>query len=214
VTRDPQSIRGWIEAELEAELPGLETHHLVVRTRGGRSPAGVRDHLRRLSDRVTGPKAVRLRLDPVPAAYRSFFRQAGADPDERRTPAEALAMRRLNDGAFLSRGRVADALTIAIAETGVALFALDADRVRGAPGLRTARDGESLEAVRDLAAGEIVLADESSALSSLFGEEARGVAARRATRSVLLVAVRVSGVPMIAVEEALWNAARVMSEPA
>lgn len=211
---DPTPVRGWVEEALEAELPGLETHHVEVRTRGGRSPAGVRAHLRRLSDRATGPKAVRLRLEPVPSAYRAFFRQAGADPDERRTPPEALALRRLNDGAYLSRGRVADALTIAIAETGVALVALDAGNVHGAPGLRTARAGEHLEAVRELAAGEIVLADETRALASLFGEQAGGAAVRRSTRSVVLVAIRVFGVPMITVEEALWSAARTVAEPA
>ena len=205
---------GWIEPELADELPGLEAHHVTVPTRAGRSPSGVRQRLRRLSDRTTGPKAVHLRLDAVPAAYRTFFRQAGADPDERRTPAEALALRRLHDGAYLSRGRVADAMTIAIAETGVALLAFDAERVHGPPGLRTARPGEDLEGVRELAAGEIVLADDRRALASLFGEAADGVDAGRRTRRVALVAVRVRGVPMIAVEEALWSAARTMAEPA
>ena len=73
-----------------------------------------------------------MRERPIPWAYRVFFRQIGLDPDRTRTPVEQLALERLHDGAFKSRGLPDDALTIAIVETGVALRAFDADQARRA----------------------------------------------------------------------------------
>ena len=210
-----EPARGWVEAELEEEFPGLEPHHLAAPGATGRSPEAVREHLRRLSDRFTGAKAVRLRLEPVPAAYRAFFRQVGIDPEERRTPAEDLALLRMKEGGYRSRGRVADALTIATAETSVAVSAFDADRVVGRPGLRPSRPGERLGPQgRTLSAGEIVLVDDSQPVGALFGEPAPGAEVDRRTERVLLVALRVAGVPMVAVEEALWSAAAVLAVPA
>ena len=84
-----------------------------------------------------------MRQDPVPWAYRVFSRQVGIDPDHDRTPVEAVALRRLKHGGLHSENIVDDALTIAIAETGVPLIALDADKVdaaaRAAAGARRAR---------------------------------------------------------------------------
>ena len=84
-----------------------------------------------LADRYTGGKVVHMRQDPVPWAYRVFSRQVGIDPDHDRTPVEAVALRRLKQGGLHSENLVDDALTIAIAETGVPLIALDAGRRGG-----------------------------------------------------------------------------------
>ena len=40
-----------------------------------------------------------------------FFRHIGLDPDEHRTPVEALALERLKRGGFPSRSTLDDALT-------------------------------------------------------------------------------------------------------
>ena len=72
-----------------------------------------------LSNRFTGARAVTLRQEPVPWAYRVFFRQVGIDPDERRTPIEQIAIDRLTHGGFKAVGRVQDALLIATLETAV-----------------------------------------------------------------------------------------------
>ena len=109
--------------------------------RPGRSPEPVRRRLRDLSDRFYGAHAIHLRERPIPWAYRVFFRQIGLDPDRTRTPVEQLALDRLHDGAFKSRGLPADALTIAIVETGVALRAFDADRLEGALCIRDSAPG-------------------------------------------------------------------------
>ena len=79
------------------------------------------------------PQAVNLRHQPIPWAYRVFFRHIGLDPDEQRTPVEELALERMKDGGFKSQSLLDDALTIAIVESGVALRAFDADRVEGRP---------------------------------------------------------------------------------
>ena len=88
-----------------------------------------------LSDRFAGGQAINLRHQPIPWAYRVFYRHIGLDPDEQRTPVEELALERMKHGGFSSQSLLDDALTIAIIESGVALRAFDADRRR-----RPARD--------------------------------------------------------------------------
>lgn len=207
-----EAEEGWISPALRREFPRLYLRHLSAeRSPGRRSGPAVRERLRRMSDRFTGGKAVTLRLEPVPSAYRAFFRQIGIDPESRRTPAEELALRRMHDGGYRSHGAVEDALTIAIAETGVAIVALDAGEVAGTPGLRLSRRGERLGGdERPLTGPQIVLADDSRALAVLFADAAEGVAVKRATERVMLVGVGVRGVPTMMVEEALWTAAGAM----
>ena len=75
--------------------------------------------------------------------------------------------------ACASENLVDDALTIAIAETGVPVFALDADKVEGELGLRLARAGERLAGVRPLSARQIVVADEARPVAMVLGEVGR-----------------------------------------
>lgn len=205
--------RGWVGQELAAEFPELRLIHTSVPVRPGRSPRAVKERLKVMSDRFTGPKAVQVRQQPVPWAYRVFFRQIGIDPDHTRTPPEAAALERMRAGAFKSYGLLDDALVIATVETGVPLLAYDAERVTGELGLRLALAGERLGGDgRDLRGGEIVVADEASALAVLFGDTAARCAAHRGMRRVLLAAVQVKGVPDVSAEEALWTAAETLAE--
>jgi DNA/RNA-binding domain of Phe-tRNA-synthetase-like protein len=202
---------GWVADEVRAEFPRLFLRHLSVGYVAGRSGAAVRERLSRMSDRFTGAKAVALRLEPVPSAYRAFFRQVGIDPDHRRTPAEDVALQRMKDGGYLSRGRLEDALTIAIAETAVPVLAFDAAGVEGPPGVRLSRRGERLgREGRSVAAGSLVLADPERPVAVLFGDRAEEVSVGRGTSTVLLVGVGVKGVSSLTVEEALWTAAGVL----
>jgi DNA/RNA-binding domain of Phe-tRNA-synthetase-like protein len=206
---------GWTDPGLAEEFPQLGVR--LARTGAGgrrRSPPVVQERLRLLSDRYTGGKAINLRQQPVPWAYRVFFRQIGIDPDDRRTPAEEAALERMRAGSFASRGLVDDALTVAVVETGVAVTALDADRVSGEVGLRLTRPGERLggDGRVVLSAGSIVIADAVRSLGFLFGEVAEGFGAGPRTADVQLCAVRVKGVPEVAVEEALWTAAEMLAE--
>ena len=85
-----------------------------------------------------------VRREPVPAAYRVFFRQIGLDPDVARTPIEAAVLERMLHGGFLSGGLLADVLLIALVDTGVPVWALDAEAVDGPLGIRASREGERL----------------------------------------------------------------------
>jgi DNA/RNA-binding domain of Phe-tRNA-synthetase-like protein len=163
-----------------------------------------------LADRYTGGKVVHMRQDPVPWAYRVFSRQVGIDPDDDRTPVEAVALRRLKQGGLHSENIVDDALTIAIAETGVPLIALDAARVSGRLGLRLARAGETLAGSRPLSARQIVVADSERPVALVLGEVGRDAGVTPETERMILCALGVKGVPRISLEEALWSAAETL----
>jgi DNA/RNA-binding domain of Phe-tRNA-synthetase-like protein len=200
---------GWIEAELAEEFPQLGVVHAPLPVRSGRSPAEVKERLRELANRYTGGKVIHMRQDAVPWAYRVFARQVGIDPDTDRTPVEAIALERLRHGGFRSRNLVDDALTIAICETGVPVFALDADRVEGEPGLRLSRPGERM-GVGLLRARQIVVADDVRPVAVVLGEVSPDAGVTPGTERMILCALRVKGVPPIAVEEALWTSAEVL----
>jgi DNA/RNA-binding domain of Phe-tRNA-synthetase-like protein len=210
MSAEPELTAGWVDAELAEEFPELGVDYVRVQGRPGRSPLEVRERLRGLSDRITGSKVVHMRQDPVPWAYRVFFRQVGVDPDSDRTPVERIAVERLEWGGLRSINLLDDALTIATVETGVPVIAFDADRVGTQVGLRLSRPGERLGETRPLSARQIVVADEDRPLSVLFGEIAEDRGVTRRTQRMVLVALRVKGVPAISVEEALWTAAEVV----
>jgi DNA/RNA-binding domain of Phe-tRNA-synthetase-like protein len=203
-------VDGRVEAELAEEFPELSLLHAEVDVRPTRSPREVRQRLRMLADRYTGGKVVHMRQDPVPWAYRVFSRQVGIDPDDDRTPVEAVALRRLKQGGLHSENIVDDALTIAIAETGVPLIALDAERVSGRLGLRLARDGETLAGARPLSARQIVVADSERPVALVLGEVGRDAGVTPETARMILCALGVKGVPRISLEEALWSAAETL----
>jgi DNA/RNA-binding domain of Phe-tRNA-synthetase-like protein len=206
--------RGPVASELAAEFPELALFQATVEARPARSPRAVKERLRHMSDRFTGPKAVQVRQQPVPWAYRVFFRQIGIDPDERHTPPEAMALERMRAGAFQSRNLLDDAILIATVETGVPLLAFDRDRVQGDAGLRLAAAGEQLgEEGRMLRGGEIVAADERGPLCVLFEDPAPGRGVTPACRRMLIGALRVKGVPDVCVEEALWTVTEVLTNP-
>lgn len=206
------SERGWVAPHLEAEFPGLGVTWVDVDCEvASRSPEPVRDRLRVLSDRFYGSHAVHMRERPIPWAYRVFFRHVGLDPDRTRTPVEQLALERLEEGAFRSRGLPADAISVAVAETGVAVRAFDAARVTGPLCIYDSGPGESLrEDQGELRTGTLVLADEGGPLAPLFGDERAAAVVGEATSRVRLAAVRVDGVPEVVVEEALWQASSVL----
>lgn len=198
---------GPVEPRLRAEFPGLALVWTAVDARPGRSPRELRERLRGLADRYTGAKVVHMRQDDVPWAYRVFARQVGVDPDRQRTPVEALALERLRQGGLRSRNHVDDALTVAIAETGVALLALDAGRVEGEPRLRLARPGERMGA-RPLSDGQIVIADDVRPLAIVLGEISEEAGVTPACEQMLLCALGVKGVPRMSIEEALLTASQ------
>jgi DNA/RNA-binding domain of Phe-tRNA-synthetase-like protein len=216
-----EPVAGWRAPEVELELPGLELLYTEVEVlRAGRltgdSPPDIEARLRGLSNRVRGARAIALRREPIPAAYRVFFRQVGIDPDLQRTPIEAAVLERMLRGGFLTGGMLDDILLIALLDTGVPVWALDAGRVEGPLGIRTSREGELLGRSDDpplLPDGRLVVADAEGPVAVLFGERARGHEPRARTSRVTLFAVQVPGVPGLYAEEALWASASALLVP-
>jgi DNA/RNA-binding domain of Phe-tRNA-synthetase-like protein len=208
---EPSSRLGWVAPHVAAEFPGLGISWVEVDGRPGRSPEPVERRLRTASDRFYGAHAIHMRERPIPWAYRVFFRQIGLDPDRTRTPVEQLALERLQDGGFKTRGLPTDALTIATVETGIALRAFDAERLRGALCIRDSAPGESLAGrPGELSRGTLIIADERAPAGLLFGSTGEGRSVERGTRRIAIAAVQVNGIPQIAVDEALWMVAATL----
>jgi len=195
---DPVLVAARVDPLVAAEHPGLRVW--TARVPGGvaRTAPELRDRLHMLSDRVRGAQAVAMRARPVPSAYRVLFRHLGLDPDVTRTPVEALVLDRLLHGGLVARGLPDDALAIATLETGVPVWAADAQRVRGDLVLQPGADGR------------LVLADDDGALAVLFEPPPAARAPGRRTTELLLIAVQAPGVAAMWVEEAVWTAAAAM----
>lgn len=203
---------GFVDDKLQAEFPGLRLSWVSVEGRLRPSPRSVRQRLHAMSNRYHGAGVVAMRTQPIPHAYRAFFRQIGLDPDVIRIPSEEIAVTRLLDGGLRIQGLPDDALRIAVIETGVPVCALDADRVEvGGLGIRLSAPGEPFGADgHPLAPGRLVVADARSVHALLFGPIARGHEVSRQTSRLVLFAVGVDGVPDIHLEEALWVCADVL----
>lgn len=204
---------GWIDADVAQEFPDLRLATVGVSCVPGPSPPGLRRQLRYVSDRMNGARAIKLRRDPVPSAYRVFYRLVGLDPDETPTPVEEAARGRLFHGGYRSSGLVEDALLLALVETGVPVYAVDEATLAGPLGVRPARAGERLgrgEYDPDLPPGRLVLADPERPVGVLFGAVAAEHRVTRESRAARLVAIAVAGVPRIHVEEALFTCAETL----
>jgi DNA/RNA-binding domain of Phe-tRNA-synthetase-like protein len=194
VSDEPTIRRGLVSEAVAAEHPGLWLAWTEVEASPAPTPRELRDRLRRMADRMTGAQAIVMRQREVPHAHRVFFRHIGLDPDVVRTPIEALVLRRMSEGGLRPQGLIADALNVAVLETGVGVWAFDG--LAGAP--RIEEDG-----------GRLVLADDGGRLAPLFGEPERcGVS--KTTRRLALVAIAVPGVADLFVHEALWTAADIL----
>ncbi len=209
---EPELEEGWVDAELAEEFPELGLWLTRAAARSGRSPEPVRARLNKLADRITGGHVIHMRQDPVPWAYRVFWRQVGIDPDTDRTPVEQIALDRLKWGGLRSRNLLDDAITIATFETGVPVVAFDADKVGTAIGLRLTRADELLGGSgRPLSSRQIVVADEDRPLAVMSGEVAEERGVTPTTERMVLASIQVKGVPQISVEEALWTVTDILA---
>lgn len=211
---DLKAAPGFIERAIHEEFPGLRLDWLTVDARLRDSPRSVKQRLRALANRYRGAEVVAMRTKPIPLAYRTFYRQIGLDPDTTRVPSERAAVARLLHGGFRSIDLVQDALLIAVVETGVPVWALDASLVHvGGPGIRATTDHDVLgtgEHAAPLPPGNLAVADADAVHSLLFEDVAPAHAVRSGTRRIALYAVGVEGVPAIHVEESLWLCSDVL----
>jgi DNA/RNA-binding domain of Phe-tRNA-synthetase-like protein len=205
-----------VAATVAAEFPALRLWTASLERGVGRSTPELKARLRDLSDGFRGPQAVALRTQPIPHAYRVFARQIGLDPDRDgdRVPIEHLAVERLKAGGFRSHSLLYDALTIAILETSVGIWALDAGKLSGELSVREAVEHEPLGRLDErapwLPAGRLVVADDLGPVAVLLGDVARGHGVTPATSGTTLFAIQVEGVPSVHVEEALWIVADIV----
>jgi DNA/RNA-binding domain of Phe-tRNA-synthetase-like protein len=205
----PGPRSGAIDAAVARELPGLRLAWLSAPARVTRSPPAVGARLRELSNRDRGSTVIAMRTHPIPRAYRTFYRQIGLDPDVERIPSEAVATARLLHGRFRSEDVISDACLIALVETGVPVWALDAVAVDDTPpGLGIALAAAT--ASGRVPAGSLVVADASRVHAALFDVPSAPSAPALSTTEVVLYAVGVAGVPEIHVHEALWLAVELL----
>jgi DNA/RNA-binding domain of Phe-tRNA-synthetase-like protein len=211
---DLRAAPGFVQPELRAEFPALRLDWVTVEGRPGPSPREVSRRLRDLSSRYRGAGVIAMRAQPIPHAYRAFFHQVGLDPDVTRVPIEDVALARLLHGGFRSTNLVDDGRLIALVETGVPVWALDAAFLDpGGLGIRTTVLGDRLgsaDRANDLAPGRLVVADAQCVHAVLFGDIAPGHEVGSRTERIALFAIGVAGVPAIHIEEALWLSAEVM----
>ena len=211
---EPELREGVVATDLAAEWPGLRLAWTAFEAVPGPSPPELRQRLRLLSDRFRGPQAIALRRQPIAHAYRVFFRHIGLEPDERRTPVEALALERMQHGGFRSRSLLDDAITIAVMDTSVPVWALDGAVLEGDLELRAARAGEPLGRSGEPAGvpgGRLVVADARGPVAVLFEDPGQGCGVTAGSRELVLFTVAVPGVPPIHVEEALWTVWDIVS---
>lgn len=195
---DPPLVAIAVDPRVSEEHPGLRVWTVRIAARTARTPPELRERLRLIADRFRGPEAIALRSRPVPWAYRVLFRHLGIDPDVVRTPVEELVVERLLRGGFSPQGLPEDALALATLETGVPVWAVDADRLEGA--LELAPDD----------GGRLVLADAAGPVAVLFQPPEPERLPGRRTRAMALLAVQAPGVDDIFVEEAVWTAVSAM----
>ena len=206
---DLRSAEGFVQPDVKAEFPGLRLSWITIEARPAASPPELARRLEALSNRYRGASVVAMRTKPIPQAFRVFFRHIGLDPDVTRIPSEEAAVARLLHGEFRSSGQIPDACLVALIETGVPVWALDADVVdAGGLGIRTATASDLAAAgARELrlSPGSLTVADRSKVHAPLFGDPVPGRRVHSDTRRIALYALGVDGVPAIHVEEALWT---------
>jgi len=193
-----------VEGAVAQELPWLGALELaeVPCDPALRPRDALRMRLEAFSSSFRGPRAVRLREEPVTGAYRRAFRQVGLDPDILPTPLEAAARARMIEGGFRSEGLIEDSLLVALLDTGIPVWALDERRLEGPLALRQSRPGESA------APGRLVLADRRRPVGELFMEPFEAFVPAAGCERARLYAVTIPGVPRLFVAEALEVAAQ------
>jgi DNA/RNA-binding domain of Phe-tRNA-synthetase-like protein len=205
---------GSISPEVGEEFPGLRLHWMTLEARLRDSPRTVQRQLRDLAGRYRGQSVVAMRTKPIPQAYRSFFRQIGIDPDVRRIPSEGAAVARLLQGGFRSVDLVHDARLISLVETGIPVWAMDADALDvSGLGIRAASAEDRVglpPEVGYLEEGTLIVGDHLRLHAVLFDEPLPDRRVNRRTQRIAVFSVAVEGVPAIHVEEALWMCSELL----
>ena len=161
---------------------------------------------------MDGPAVLRAHEEDAVAAHRAFLRRIGRDPNRDHSPQEAAYHDRIFHGAFPVRDALQDLLLVVLLETGVPIWAIDADRTDGELGLRHSLPGE-LQGPRVDAAHEPppaatrpepVVVDGAGVVAEVGREPRDSHRATYRTRRTTFFCARVPGLPALRVEEAIW----------
>ncbi|MEM4201977.1 MAG: phenylalanine--tRNA ligase beta subunit-related protein [Candidatus Hadarchaeum sp.] len=133
-----------VQPLLLQRFPGLQ---VLLRSLTGLRVERESDQLQLFKERITEEVKRKYRLEtvkdePIFRAYRDFFWRAGIDPTKTRPAAEALIRRILAGKPLPTINTLVDAYNLASVQTGVALGAFDAGKLRGDLALRFAKKGE------------------------------------------------------------------------
>jgi DNA/RNA-binding domain of Phe-tRNA-synthetase-like protein len=202
---DIETEEGWVDHAVAREFPALRLRYTVVEAGPEIPSKALRDRLKDLSTRFSGRHSMELPTKPIPAAYRIFMRQVGLDPDIHLSPVESYFSDRILRGGFLNYNSVADALTIAIVESHVALTVVDADLIELPLGIRPVR----LEDESDLALGTLCIADAKGVISSLLAAPEVSNELNPHTKRTVFMAIGVEGVADWRLDDALWRVAEI-----
>lgn len=153
-----------------------------------------------------------LKDDAVFRAYRDFYWALGIDPTKTRPSGEALNRRVLNGNQLPSINAFVDAYNAASLATGIAVGAYDADRLASEDVvLRAALPGERFAPLagepKQLAGGEVVLADAARIVNFYPYRDADATKVTTETRRALLVACGAPGVDAELLDKAAAHAA-------
>lgn len=132
-------------------------------------------------------------------AYRDFFWRVGIDPTKNRPAAEALIRRILASKPIPSINSLVDAYNLASIETGVALAAFDADKLRGDLEMRFARRGEEFLGIgmkkpMELGGHEVVISDAEKLIAIYPYRDSDRTKVTDDTKDVLLLVCGVPGI--------------------
>ena len=157
------------------------------------------------ADRIRGASALTASIAPVAAAFRSFMRQLGMDPEAVDWTADAAMRRRLIEGGLPPTFWLRDAATLAVLEFGAPLMLFEHEAMPRDVELRSADSEGALHA-----AGDLVVAADGVPLSRLFGPPFPEFAVSRGTRRALVVSVRAPGVEDVFCRAALERCADLL----
>ena len=135
------ALKCTVGEEVSADFPLLRLWSMTAAVPRPKTPKPLRIRLESLDDRVRGIATGSLRSHGITRSYRAFARQLGLDPDIERNPLEQAAVQRLMTGRMCSGQAFEDALLVGMLETGIPLWALDAQVVSGWLSVEATADG-------------------------------------------------------------------------
>jgi len=136
---------------------------------------------------------------PVFKAYRSFYWRLGIDPTKTRPAGEALLRRILLGKSIPTINTLVDAYNLASAESGVAISALDREKLRGDLTLRYSRAGEQflgmgMPSPMVLKDGLPVICDEEKIVALYPHRDSEQTKITESTKNVVLIFCGVPGI--------------------